>query len=276
MIVPHALRDAAGEGTPAPGSPFDAVASSYDEDFAFTPSGAMQRRAVWREMDRVFGEGQRILELNCGTGIDAVRLASRGVRVCACDASPAMIEAAERRVRAARAEQYVELRCVPTERVGLRAPGDMFDGLLSNFAGLNCIEDLPAVAGKLAGFVRPGGHAVLCVFGRWCAWEIGWFLLHGQLRKSLRRVLRREAEVRIAPGAAVTVRYPSVRALAAAFGPHFRLVRLRGAGVAVPPPYVRIPRRAFRAAALVDRAAARIPGLRVLGDHVVVVLRRSA
>ena len=38
-----------------------------------------------------FTPGQSILEINCGTGIDALHLASRGVRVDAFDAAPGMI-----------------------------------------------------------------------------------------------------------------------------------------------------------------------------------------
>jgi ubiquinone/menaquinone biosynthesis C-methylase UbiE len=71
---------------------WDASAETYERDFAGTLTGQARRRAVWHELDGIFSAGQRILELNCGTGIDAVRLAERGVRVVACDISPRMIE----------------------------------------------------------------------------------------------------------------------------------------------------------------------------------------
>ena len=50
--------------------------------------------AVWRELLRTFHPGQRVLEINCGTGIDAVSLGERGIRVLACDIAPRMIELA--------------------------------------------------------------------------------------------------------------------------------------------------------------------------------------
>ena len=53
----------------------------------FTESrlGELLRQAVWRRLDDVFRPGDRVLELDCGTGEDAVHLARRGVRVLATD-----------------------------------------------------------------------------------------------------------------------------------------------------------------------------------------------
>ena len=73
---------------------FDALAADYDASFTATPLGTLLREAVWRRLDARFAPGDRVLELACGTGEDAVHLASRGVRVTAVDASAAMVEAA--------------------------------------------------------------------------------------------------------------------------------------------------------------------------------------
>src|ERR1700721_1115952 len=75
---------------------WDAAAETYDLDFGNTLIGRAQRESIWKEIGKVFTAGQRILELNCGTGIDAVFLADRGVRVLACDIAPRMIALAER------------------------------------------------------------------------------------------------------------------------------------------------------------------------------------
>ena len=52
------------------------------------------RGATQRRLEARFSAGHRVLELNCGTGEDAVFLARRGVRVLATDLSGAMVEAA--------------------------------------------------------------------------------------------------------------------------------------------------------------------------------------
>ncbi|HET7841684.1 MAG TPA: methyltransferase domain-containing protein, partial [Terriglobia bacterium] len=82
----------------APPAAFDALAESYDDAFTNTLIGRAQRACVWGEIDRHFKPAQTILEINCGTGVDALHLAERGVRVVACDASPGMIAAARRRL----------------------------------------------------------------------------------------------------------------------------------------------------------------------------------
>ena len=48
-------------------------------------------------MHEVFPPGARILEINCGTGNDAVFLARSGMHVTATDISPMMIEETKRK-----------------------------------------------------------------------------------------------------------------------------------------------------------------------------------
>ncbi len=78
--------------------PFDAVAHRYDSDFSDTPLGRFKRGIVHRYLKSVVGNRTRVLELNCGTGIDALWLASRGCRVTATDASEGMLDVARTRI----------------------------------------------------------------------------------------------------------------------------------------------------------------------------------
>src|ERR1700691_6231741 len=94
---------------------WDRTAENYDRIFSETVVGRIQRDAVWHEMDKIFQPGMRILELNCGTGIDAVHLAARGVRVVACDLSSGMIHAARQRSSAAGLDALVDFRVLATE-----------------------------------------------------------------------------------------------------------------------------------------------------------------
>ena len=65
----------------------NAIAETLDQVFTYSVTGRAQRDIVWRELDRCFHPGQRVLELDCGTGVDAAHLASRGVEVYACEES---------------------------------------------------------------------------------------------------------------------------------------------------------------------------------------------
>ena len=254
------------ERSTPPALAFDAIAGVYDDAFSDSPIGRAQRRAVWREMDREFREGQSILEINCGTGIDALHLASRGVRVDAFDSAPGMIARAQQRADKYSGLAPVRFRCLPIEESDKLTPGKPYDGVLSNFSGLNCIAELQPLVRNLARLVRPGGHAVLCVFGTFCLWEVLWYLRKGDAGKALRRIRRGGVDAVLAPGAAIKVRYRSVGSLRRAFSPYFRLIRCRGVGVAVPPSYAgSIPAkfpRLFRLAVAIDPVLGGYAGFR--------------
>ncbi|PYV18416.1 MAG: class I SAM-dependent methyltransferase [Acidobacteria bacterium] len=230
-------------------------------------------------MARHFRPGQRILEINCGTGADALHLAQRGARVVACDISAKMIRAARHRLAGEGLASSVEFRVLPTESICVLNEERPFDGALSNFAGLNCAADVSAVASDLSRLLKPGAKLVVCVFGRWCLGEILWYLRRGNWHKALRRVRGKTRRACLSSGAAVEVRYPSIRDLKRAFAPHFLLEEWQGVGIAVPPSYLepwaaRHP-RAFRAAARFDSRFSHLPLVKALADHVLLTFERT-
>src|SRR5689334_10055234 len=108
-------------------SPFEALAPSYDALWSDTPRGRSQRIQVWHEIDGLFGPGDRILDLGCGPGDDALHLAGSGVDVLGIDASSKMVELA--RLRGVRAER---LAIEDLGRLGCPTSGPFF-GAISNF-----------------------------------------------------------------------------------------------------------------------------------------------
>src|SRR5579864_5292903 len=106
------------------GTAFDAIAESYDSLFTTSLIGRSQRAAVWRKAQTVFRAGDRVLELNCGTGTDALFLASFGIAVTACDASPRMIEQAHKQKTVEAPSAAVDFRVLSTERLD-ELPSDL-------------------------------------------------------------------------------------------------------------------------------------------------------
>jgi ubiquinone/menaquinone biosynthesis C-methylase UbiE len=260
-------------------APFDALAESYDHEFTFSKIGQAQRSAVWKELGRTFRSGDRVLEIGCGTGIDACFLAERGVKVVACDSSPAMVRMAARRIRERGANtNTIDLRLLTAENLAGFQHEALFDGVFSNFAALNCIEDLHAVGDNLGRLLKPGGTALLCFFGPRCFWEVFWYLLKANPRKAFRRWQSASVTAKLAPGARVQVRYYRVRSLARIFAPSLRLRSWSGIGLMVPPSYVETAARRFPAllklAERGDRLLARCPVIRGFSDHVLLKLER--
>jgi ubiquinone/menaquinone biosynthesis C-methylase UbiE len=239
--------------------PFDRMAARYDALWTTTPIGRAQRDLVWRDMDPLFQPGQRILDIGCGTGEDAAHFAARGVSVHATDASPAMIQLA-----AARGGFNTEVRSAE-ELAQIDGP---FDGAISNFGALNCVKDLPAVAASLATLFRPGGSLAICILGRFCAWEI----LHYAVRFHFAKAFRRWNP---ASYQGITIYYPTVAEFRVAFAPHFELQRWTGIGLFVPPSYVKLPAALVAVLAVCDRLLARLPLLRALADHRLLLLVRT-
>jgi SAM-dependent methyltransferase len=260
-------------------APFDAVALRYDETFTSSLIGQAQRAAVWNELAKSFHPQGRVLEIGCGTGVDACFLAERGVQVVACDPSPQMIEVATRRIQERGLQKRVRPLVLAAEDITALPTGELFDGVFSNFGALNCIDDLSHVARALKRLLRPGARALLCWMGPHCLWEVIWYLAQGNPKKAFRRHNREGITARVADGAFLQVHYPSAKALANTFAPEFRLKSIKGIGVAVPPSYLepwaeRHP-HLLKLCEQIDSWTSRLPGIRSLGDHVLVRLERQ-
>jgi ubiquinone/menaquinone biosynthesis C-methylase UbiE len=259
------------------GVAFDSIAEQYDDVFTRSLIGRAQRDAVWDVLRRTFKTGEHVLELNCGTGEDALFLSRMGVSVLACDASAGMIAVAARRVALVSGGAPVRLEVLPTERIGELRDDGPFDGVLSNFSGLNCVPDLAGVAKRLAAMVKAGGSLVFVLSTRFCLWESMWYLAQAEPARAARRW---KGHVRSSLGGeAVDVHYPTMRDINRMFRPFFILQSQKGIGVTVPPSYIeglaRKHPRALDKLQAVDHVIANWPVCRSIGDHVLLVLKRT-
>jgi ubiquinone/menaquinone biosynthesis C-methylase UbiE len=266
---------------PQPGlaAPFDAVASRYDETFTTSVIGRAQRGAVWRELAKTFRSGDHILEIGCGTGVDACFLAERNIRVVACDLSVQMIDVATHKIQQRGLQKLIRPLVLRAEDITDLPAGELFDGAFSNFGALNCVDDLTRVSRSLARLLKPGATAVLCWMGPCCMWEMLWYLGQWNTGKAFRRFKPEGISVRIANGAFVHVQYPSAATLARAFAPEFHVKSVRGIGIAVPPSYLeswaRRHRYLLQRCEQLDSWLGAFPGIRSIGDHVLVRLQRE-
>ncbi len=244
------------------GAAFDRIASRYDELWTCSPVGRLQREAVWRRLDKLFNDGNTLLDLGCGTGEDALHFMRRGMSVRAIDASSEMVSIAHSR--------GVDASVLGIEQLD-RVQG-CFDGVISNFGAFNCVADLHAIRPVLARLIRPGGHLAICMLGHFCLWETVWRLLQGQPRKAGRRWRCEQLSASLQ----IPVRFLSVSNLARAFHPEFTLSDWRGIGAFVPPSYVpSLPLYLLRALGTLDRLVAHLPLLRALADHRLIVFVRK-
>lgn len=274
---------------PVPGA-FDAVAADYDARFTGRLLGRWLRAAVWRRLEAEFRPGDRVLELGCGTGEDAIRMAGLGISVTATDSSAGMLAAASRKAEAVGAHRIDFARfdlaagvsddaftAEDRQDVAALRRGGPYDGVFSNFGALNCLPDRAPLAGTLAELMRPGAPLLVVLMGPVCPWEIAWHLAHGQPRRAMRR-FRRGCRAHVGGGVMLPVWYPSPRRLRRELADRFRHRRTIGIGVLLPPSYlaplVQRHERAFTLLRWLDqRLGARFPWNHA-GDHYLAIFDR--
>ena len=255
-------------------SGFEGLADRYDADFTNTAVGVALRRIVWARLEQVFPAPRRILELGCGTGEDAVRLAQSGHEVVATDASPAMLAVAREKAHRVGGLARLDFRCVPMEDVARALQDQRFDGVFSNFGALNCVQDLAALSFDLHRLLRPDARLVWVLMGRHVPWEWFWYLARGDRQRAFRRYR---------PGGVawrgLTIHYPTPAQATALLAPRFDVTRTAPLGAVLPPSYAaawldRSP-RACAALASAEELAQRLPLFASWADHYLLEARRS-
>ncbi|MET0254548.1 MAG: class I SAM-dependent methyltransferase [Luteibacter sp.] len=254
---------------------FDSVAADYDGPRGNNELIQRMRLTLWDTVLREVAPGGRLLDLGCGTGLDAAEFARRGYAVTASDWSPQMVERTRARAEAAGLQD--RLRAVHVGVQALERLEGGFDGIYSNFGPLNCAPDLGAVAAQCARLLRPGGRLVFSVIGRICPWEVAHYAMRGRFRRAAVRATRGVSAVGM-NGHTIWTWYYLPREFYAAFATEFRLSHYRALSLFLPPPYLvdryrRRPARYERLGRLDDRFGG-MPLLRDMGDHFLIVMER--
>jgi SAM-dependent methyltransferase len=122
------------------------------------------RSLIAPAVERLLGinPGERVLEVACGNGQFARRLASMGARVVACDSSAAFLDCA--RQRTSEYSERIEYRLMDlTDEVHLAALGtDEFDAVLCNMALMD-IACITPLLGAVRRALKVGGRFVFSV-----------------------------------------------------------------------------------------------------------------
>ncbi|MEY3442434.1 MAG: hypothetical protein RLZZ519_715 [Bacteroidota bacterium] len=219
-------------------TPFDATARGYDLEFTETQVGRMQRAVTHRYLQELIASAkpQTALELNCGTGEDALWLANQGLLVTATDLSAEMVEATTQKV----VGKGVRVLQTGIQGLDQALPYERYDLILSNFGGFNCLTaaEIQASAASIRRLLKPGGHFVAVVMGKFCAWETLYFLAKFQPAKAFRRFKRGPVKARLAEGVFQDTYYYTPakfeRLLSASLVPERRMA----VGAYLPPSYL--------------------------------------
>lgn len=224
-------------------TPFDAIAVGYDQSFTETPTGRCQREKVYACLKNVVPTQGKLLEINCGTGEDAIWWAQSGWQVTASDIASAMTDQCRIKVE----KNGVQGRVAVLQSDALELTSTLpqagieggFDVIFSNFGGVNCIapEQLPLLAAQLQALLKPGGKIILVVMGRFCWWETLYFLAKGNVKAAFRRFSAKPSLARLDAETNVNTWYYSPREMEQLF-PAFKTAVLAPVGFWAPPSYL--------------------------------------
>jgi ubiquinone/menaquinone biosynthesis C-methylase UbiE len=265
-----------------PDAAFDPLADMYDATFSNSLVGYEQRMAGRKHLLSFLAgkKNLKILEINCGTGEDALWLASLGHTVIATDKSASMIQVAQKKVMDVPGNS-VTFRCCNIEEELISAfPTEKFDLIFSNFSGLNCIspKSFDEVTQQLLYLLNTNGHLAAVIFGKYSLWEMTYFLLKADFKSAFRRWGNKQVNVQLNESISQTVYYYSPGRFVRMLSP-FKLVTKKPIGIAIPPSYMEPAmqkrQRFFKTLVNFEKRMSWFTAGSALADHTYVLLKKN-
>ncbi len=213
-------------------SEFDRAASEYDQTFTNTLVGKEQRRQVFEALAKdQLDQEQKILEINCGTGVDAKYLAAQGNDVLATDFSQAMIDTAK--------INFPNGNFMQLDMMRIHELPENYSLIFSNFGGLNCLspDDLKQFITNAYEKLEKDGHLALVIMGKRCFWDNAYLFLKGKWSSIGRRNTLKPIEVSLGQDSVKTW-YFSPKEVKGFAQEHYHIKRLKPIGLYVPPSYM--------------------------------------
>lgn len=178
-----------------------------------------------------------MLELNCGSGEDAIFFAQKGFRIHATDISEGMLNVLKEKITGSLYKDQVSIEQCSFTELELLANEGPFDYVYSNFGGLNCTSQLEKVLSSLDGIVKPGGMVTLVIISKFCLWET-LLLFKGKFRTAFRRFLSANGRKAHVEGSYFKCWYYSPSFIKKHLQSKFELLSVEGLCSVVPPSYI--------------------------------------
>jgi ubiquinone/menaquinone biosynthesis C-methylase UbiE len=211
---------------------FDHAAKNYDNHFTHSEIGKLQRNLVYQQIKKHFKNIKNILEINCGTGEDAIWLALQEFHVTATDISEKMIEIAQSKSKVNNLTfKVLDINTLSEET-------ENFDLLFSNFGGLNCLtkKELALFFNSAAKTLSENGKMSLVIMPKNTIWEQFYFLLKLDFKNAFRR--KKEVAFANVEGEKVATYYYNPKDIVTLSETNFEFLEVKPIGFFVPPSYL--------------------------------------
>lgn len=258
---------------------FDSASVTFDEDDRSNAILQWMRKQAYKVYLENFSGGDKLLELNSGTGIDAFHLAAKGISVFATDISTGMIAAVKSKLNSGieGSGNIAGAEVLSFDEIA-KVKGSGFDGVISNFGGLNCIPGFTKLSGDLAAKLKPGGKFIAVVIGRLCPWETFFYSLKLQFKTAFRRFSKAGVDANL-NGETIKTFYFTPRRFAEDFQKEFEIEKIYSHGAFTPPPYLvniyNKLRPLVKIMMKLDEITRGFFPFNRFGDHFIIVLRKK-
>jgi ubiquinone/menaquinone biosynthesis C-methylase UbiE len=216
---------------------FSRQSGTFDAIYADNMIVRYKRERVRRHVMQFLSPGSSILELNSGTGEDALFFARKGHRVHATDLSRGMQERLKAKVTAAGMMNNISTEICSYTNLGNLEYKGPYDLIFSNFAGLNCTERLSDVLASLPPLLKPGGTITLVILPPFCLWE-SLLIAKGKFKTATRRWFSRRGRMAKVEGLPFRCWYYRPSVVEKAFSDQWETADLEGMCSLVPPSYI--------------------------------------
>lgn len=222
---------------------FDIIAQHYDVSFTNSLIGSAQRQIVWNYLEKSLPENKKlkVLELNCGTGVDALWFAEQGYQVLATDVSEKMLAITQKKIEDAGMETQVQTQILDITQIEKFTAKEKYDLVFSNFGGMNCVsrEILNKVPSEIKNLLNSGGRVIMVVMPSFCLWETIYFLTKIKLNNAFRRLLK-SGTIAHLNGSELKIHYYSPGIQKKIFKKIFKSIAIKPVGFFLPPSYLEL------------------------------------
>ena len=215
---------------------FNRQSAVFDKIYAENIIIEYKRKRVREHVGKFLSPKSKILELNAGTGDDAVFFAREGHAVHATDIAEDMQNKLRLKVKEYNLNDLVSTElCSYTALENLQQKGP-YDLVFSNFAGLNCTGDLSKVLRSLISLLKPGGVVTMVIMPGFCLWET-MLAAKGNFKTAFRRLKSKKGTPAHIEGVHFLCWYYSPKFLIEQLKGKLELMDLEGLCALVPPSY---------------------------------------
>jgi len=216
---------------------FSSQAKKFDALYSGDTIIQYKRERVRQHVLQFILPDNDVLELNSGTGEDAIWFAQQGHKVHATDIAEGMQQQLQQKVRALNLQHLVSNELVSFTRLENLQQQKKYDYIFSNFAGLNCTGELDKVLQSFSALLRPGGKITLVILPGFCLWEF-LLLFKGKFKTAFRRQFGRKGVKAHVEGTYFTCWYYNPAFIKHQLQNEFELLAAEGLCTLVPPSYM--------------------------------------